>query len=83
MALTAEELDDIWARYQRITSRAGINVVTSKADLRTAVESTETWIAANEASYNTALPEPYKTDAGAQEKALMLSLVTSKKYEVI
>jgi len=83
MALTNEELTDIWARYQNITSRAGIEVATSKDDLRTAVEDVETWIDANQVSYNTALPEPYKTDASAQEKALMLSLVAAKMYEVI
>ena len=51
-----------------------------KADFKDAVTSAEQWVTDNENSFNTALPNPFKTNATAQEKALLLAYVLSVKY---
>lgn len=44
----------------------------SKADGRAAVDAVDTWVNSVQAAYNTALPEPFKTQAGVDMKALFL-----------
>ena len=51
-----------------------------KADFRAAVIAAETWTTDNEASFNTALPNPFKSNANPTEKALLLAYVLSVKY---
>jgi len=51
-----------------------------KADFKNAVIAAEAWTTDNEASFNTALPEPFKSKATTTEKALLLAYVLSVKY---
>jgi len=54
----------------------------SKADLRAAVDATDTWIDNNQASYNAALPEPSRTELTAAQKTLLLCAVALMRQGV-
>lgn len=48
---------------------------TNKPDFRAAVNAVDDWIDDNAASFNSALPEPYKSDATAIQKADLLATI--------
>jgi hypothetical protein len=50
-----------------------------KADLRAAVDATDTWVDNNAASYNSALPTAFRTNANAQQKSLLLCWVVMRR----
>jgi hypothetical protein len=51
-----------------------------KADLQNAAAAVDNWATANATSFNTALPEPFKSTATAAQKAALLSFVTLKRW---
>jgi hypothetical protein len=51
-----------------------------KEDLRAAVNAVDDWIDANQASYNSALPDPFKSVATKQQKARLLKWVVNRRY---
>ena len=70
----------IWAALMR---RGEVYSGMLKGDLRAAVDATDDWIEANQASFNTALPEPFKSNATAQQKTRLFMDVAAKKFEVV
>lgn len=51
----------------------------SKPDLRAAVDATDSWIDANAASFNTALPQPFRGEATAAQKTFLLCYVAMRR----
>lgn len=51
----------------------------TKADLRAAVDATDTWQDNNQASYNTALPDAFRTTANQQQKTLLFCYVALRR----
>jgi len=45
-----------------------------------AVNAADDWVEANQASYNTALPEPFKTWATPRQKSLVLMQVVLRRF---
>lgn len=66
----------IWAWFMRRNSD-GSNY--TKADLRAAVDATDAWIESNASSYNTALPQPFRGAATAQQKTDLLCWVAQRR----
>ncbi len=73
MTLTPAQRRLIWAYIMSQGLAPG--GVTTKADLRAAVDAMDEWIEANQASFNDALPQPYKGEATAQQKVELFALV--------
>lgn len=46
-----------------------------KADLRAAVDATDNWIDGNQASYNSALPQPFRGAASDVQKTILFCAV--------
>ena len=55
----------------------------TKTDLRAAIDATDAWIDANAAAFNTALPEPFKSAANAQEKTVLFCYVALKRAGIL
>jgi hypothetical protein len=53
-----------------------------KAQLRAAVDAADTWASDNAASYNTALPAPFRTSASAAQKSRLLEAVIIRRRAV-
>lgn len=53
-----------------------------RADIQAAAIAADAWASANAASYNTALPVPFRTAATAAQKSDLLSDIMRKRQEV-
>lgn len=54
-----------------------------KAACRAAVDAADTWVDANAASYNLALPQPFRGAASQKTKALLLAYICLTQAEVL
>lgn len=54
----------------------------TKADIKAAIDATDTWIDTNAAAFNTALPVAARTNLTAQQKAQLFLFVAKRRYEV-
>jgi len=52
----------------------------TKTDLQAAVNAADDWADANAASFNSALPAAFRTNANNGQKALLLALVVLARY---
>lgn len=58
--------------------RSGLAI--TKSDLLAAVTAADTWIDANAASFNTALPVAFRNNASNGQKALLLAVVALARF---
>jgi hypothetical protein len=61
---------------------AGVDAVGTQA-ARAAADATDTWITDNQTSFNTALPEPFKSTATSAQKTLLFCYVAMKRAGLI
>lgn len=55
----------------------------TKADLRAALDATDEWIDANAASFNAALPQPFRGSATAAQKTLLFCYVAMRRHGIL
>jgi len=75
--LTTEQRRALWADFMRVNTEA---IGITKVDLRAAVDAIDTWIDANAASLNSAIPQPARGALSTAQKARLLALVALKRY---
>ena len=80
MALTQQQLDQVYADIMQRLSAAGESTPCLKADIAAAVAACDTWVESNQVSYNNALPAAFKANATASQKARLLSMVLAKRF---
>jgi hypothetical protein len=68
----------VWAQMMREAVFGGL-VGCTKADLRAAVDAADSWIESNSTAYNTALPQPFRGQATATQKTLLLCWVAMRR----
>ncbi|NIQ12714.1 MAG: hypothetical protein GWN55_04280 [Phycisphaerae bacterium] len=73
---------DVWAELMRKYSTDGETIGIPKADLRAAVDAIDNYMNDNAAAINQSLPEPARTTLTASQKAILLSYVVFKRYQV-
>ena len=72
---------EVWARLMEDVSQRGDGVPgMTKANWRAVIDAVDDWVNANSASYNAALPLPFRTNATAAQKALVLMWVVQRRY---
>lgn len=54
-----------------------------KADILAAVNATDSWIDSNQASYNSALPVPFRTTATLIQKTLLFCYVAMRRAGIL
>lgn len=81
MAFTVQEIREVAVAAARLDIALGQTF--KKTDLTAAVAAVDTWATANASSYNTALPDPFKTSANAAQKNILLAYVCMKRAGVI
>ena len=69
----------IWRGIMRHWSRLLESADFSNVDFKAAVDATDIWIDANQVSYNTALPNPFKTNATQAQKTLLFCVVAAMR----
>ena len=73
---------EIWAQFMRDLSVAGWPLAgITKTDLRDAANAADDWVNANAASYNSALPVAFRTNASLAQKVQLLMAVISWRFK--
>ena len=80
--LTLEQRQQIWRGLMRYLSRNQTVIPVTKPELQAAINALDTWVDANAAAINTALPEPFKSAADNDLKALLLVVVVAARHNV-
>ena len=75
--LTEQQRREAWAEMMRL---GGISI--PKEDLRSAFNALDDWFEFNAATLNSVIPQPARSSLTLQQKALLLSLVIRKRYDV-
>ena len=77
MALLPDlDRDRVWRWFMRQTPDP---CPVNKTDLRAAVNAVDAWIESNSAAFNTALPQPFRGAATANQKTLILCWVAMRR----
>ena len=81
-ALTNEDRRKLWAEFMRYSSNIREIIGLDKAELRAAVDATDAWINANQASFNNALPAATKSNLTPKQKVRLFLEVAQKRFNV-
>ena len=68
-----------WAQIMRDWPPGAGLPGTTKPDLRAAVNATDDWIEANQASFNAALPQPFRSQATLTQKTFLFCYVAMRR----
>lgn len=79
MALSSADRAAVNAELQRLFSVRSLPCGVTKADLRAAVDAIDQWCDDNQASFNTAIPQPARTALSADQKGWLLCYVVRKR----
>lgn len=84
MPLTDEELTEGMRHWVRkIFVEMGGTATMTTVDIKVAFAAVDAWVDDNQISYNSALPEPFKSTATAEQKAMLLCFVVMKQTGII
>lgn len=82
MALTLQDVTDIWAKIMSDASSDFTQINLLKNELKQAVQDTEDWVEANQGSYNSALSATAQSNLTAKQKAWLISEVVRRRWEI-
>ncbi len=77
--LNEQDRVDAWARFMQDN---GDDTPFTKADVRAAIDATDEWIVANQASFVAALPAPFQNLSTLDQKVRMFTYVVGKRWMV-
>jgi hypothetical protein len=80
--LTEEERQKLCGDYQGASSNIWELLGVTKAQMRAAVDATDDWIEANQASFNSALPLPARTALTSKQKVRLFLSVAQMRFNV-
>ena len=80
--LTDSQRHDLWAQLMRDLSGDRESLALGKGDLRAALDAVDGWVETNQAAFHQALPAVARTGLTAQQKARLLRVVVSRRFEV-
>jgi hypothetical protein len=80
--MAALSIPDRVAAQSAAMAGGGWTAPITKADLLLAVNAIDDWVEANSAAFNTAIPQPARTQLTTKQKARLLMLVVSRRFEV-
>lgn len=75
MALDVTSRRRVWAHLMR----SGTGWSATKQELLAAVDATDDWIESNQASFNAALPQPFRGQASLAQKTLVFAYVAFRR----
>lgn len=77
MALSEDQLQTVTRELIAITDPSPFNF--ARADVRAAIAAVDQWCTDNAASFNTALPQPFRGAATQAQKAAILAYVALRR----
>lgn len=79
MALSEQDRQAANAELQRLWSRLALPCGVTKTQLKAAVDAVDDWCDTNQASFNTAIPQPTRGILSADQKGWLLCYVVRKR----
>lgn len=79
--MSAEQRRALWRDLMQELSRAREPIALTKTDLRIAIDAVDQWAVDNAASFNAALPQPARGQLTPAQKARLLALVVTRRYQ--
>lgn len=80
-ALTTPQVNATWKQWADDQVQSSAQPIQfNQTDLRAAVTAVDAWATTNAASFNAALPEPFKSSATATQKAALLACVITRRF---
>lgn len=79
MALTNEQRERVWARYQEIRSTRNDPIPVLKAALRQAVDAIDTWVESMRSDLRASLPAAVRTALTDDDLELLSTLVADER----
>ena len=70
----------VWSEMMDELSTKRIESGFTKPELKAAVDAADQWVSDNQASFNTALPTEFKTSGTAEQKAMLLMYIITRRY---
>ena len=80
--LTNVDRKELWAEFMRYSSSIWEWIGLNKAELRAAVDATDSWIDSNQAGFNNALPAAAKSNLTQKQKVRLFLEVAKKRFDV-
>ena len=80
--LSTDDRQRIWRGLMRRADLLGGVPGVRKTDLRDAIDAADNWIESNQASYNAALPTPFRTNATTAQKTLLFCAVALARVSI-
>lgn len=80
--LSIEDRIRVWRGLMRYWSNIRSNLALSKADLQAAIDATDTWIEANQAAYNQALPAAARDGLSLVQKTTLFCAVAAMRVSL-
>lgn len=78
-ALSEADRQDVTNRLQRLAQWLAHACGITKAELKAAVDATDTWIDSNQTSFNNALPAAAKNNLNLTQKTILFCYVAMKR----
>jgi uncharacterized membrane protein len=78
-ALSSEDRRRVWAHLMRTWDKALGRIPVDKAAFRAVVDATDDWIETNQASFNAALPQPFRGAATTAMKTDVFCRVAERR----
>ena len=82
MALTTEQRQELFAKFQRHQSSSRTLMNVSKVDLKNAVDAIDDWMDDNATSFNNAIPIPARTTMSMKQKLRIFMSILKIRWEV-
>lgn len=80
--LPDEERRRVWAHLMRTWDKQLGRIPVTKPELRAAIDATDAWIEANQGSFNSSLPQPFRGAATTPMKTLLFCFVAMRRVGV-
>jgi hypothetical protein len=77
--LTETQRFKVWGALMREWQALGQPPTVVKGDIRAAVDATDDWIETNQANFNAALPDPFRSNMSLEQKTLLFCFVALKR----
>jgi len=72
----------LWSKIMSAWSSRRDTASLTKADLRAAVDAIDQWTEDNQASFNSAIPQPARAALTAKQKAEIFHFILKRRFEV-
>ena len=81
--MTDTDRQELWGEFMsRLSGGRESTDTLTKADLRAALNAVDDWVSDNQASFNSAIPQPARGVLTTPQKVRLLNMVVDKRFDL-